>query len=259
MADSKISARRLNARKVAAVDYEKRRGDILKAAAQVFREMSYGSATVDDIAQRAAIDRASIYYYFKGKKELLREMVGDATTENVEMAERIAQSDKSPPDKLRQLILGLFGSYEKHFPYLYVYVQEDMTRLTQDRSTWSRKILALNHRFDLAVVRIVREGLDGGTFQSKGDAKLIAAGIVGMCNWSHRWFEPSEKNHGSDIAEIFADMVISGLAPAQAHPSEAGLPTGKTTTKDNEDAPVVTAAEISTSKPKRNTQLRLKP
>jgi hypothetical protein len=108
-------------------------------------------------------------------------------------------------------------------------------------------------------VRIVREGLDNGTFQSKGDAKLIAAGIVGMCNWSHRWFEPSEKSHGSDIAGIFADMVINGLAPPKAHPSEPDLPTRKTTKKDNEDASVVTAAEISTSKPKRNTQLRLKP
>jgi AcrR family transcriptional regulator len=254
MADSKISARRLNARKVAAVDYEKRRGDILKAAAQVFREMSYGSATVDDVAQRAEIDRASIYYYFKGKKELLREMVGDATTENVEMAERIAQSDRIPPDKLRQLILGLFGSYEKHFPYLYVYVQEDMTRLAQDRSTWSRKILALNHRFDLAVMRIVREGLDGGTFQSKGDAKLIAAGIVGMCNWSHRWFEPGEKNNGSDIAGIFADMVINGLTPPKANLLEAGLPNRKTAKKDNRNASIVTPAEISTSKPKRNAQ-----
>jgi AcrR family transcriptional regulator len=211
-ATSKISARRLNARKVAAADYEKRRAEVLKAAALVFKEMGYGSATVDDVARRAEMDRASIYYYFKGKKDLFREMVVEATTENVEMAERIARSDRPPPDKLRLLIHGLFGSYERHFPYLYVYVQEDMSRLLQDRSAWSKKILALNHRFDVAVVRIVQEGLDRGSFSSKGDAKLLSAGVVGMCNWSHRWFEPGGKRRGADIADVFADMVIDGLA-----------------------------------------------
>ena len=136
---SRISARRTTARKLAAVDYEKRRVKVLTAAAAVFKELGYGAASVDDVARRAEMDRASVYYYFKGKEELFREMVGGATAENVEMAERIAQSDEPPKDMLRHLIEGLFASYERHYPYLYVYVQENMSRLVQDKSPWSRK------------------------------------------------------------------------------------------------------------------------
>jgi TetR/AcrR family transcriptional regulator, cholesterol catabolism regulator len=40
----------------------------------------------------------------------------------------------------------------------------------------------------------------------------LAAGIVGMCNWSHRWFEPNKKYRATDIASAFAEMVIDGLA-----------------------------------------------
>ena len=138
-ATSKISARRQTARKLAAVDYSKRRATVLTAAAAVFKELGYGAATVDDVARRAAMDRASVYYYFHGKEDLFREMVGGATTENVEMAEHIAKSDRDTEDKLRVLIHGLFNSYERHFPYLYVYVQEDMSRLLQDKSAWSKK------------------------------------------------------------------------------------------------------------------------
>ena len=210
-ATSKISARRQTARKLAAVDYSKRRATVLTAAAAVFKELGYGAATVDDVARRAAMDRASVYYYFHGKEDLFREMVGGATTENVEMAEHIAKSDRDTEDKLRVLIHGLFDSYERHFPYLYVYVQEDMSRLLQDKSAWSKKIRALNHRFDVAVVGIIQEGLDRGRFKSKGDAKLLAAGVVGMCNWSHRWFEPNRKYRAAEIADAFADMVIDGL------------------------------------------------
>lgn len=209
---SKISARRRNARKVAAADYEKRRAMILSAAAEVFKDLGFGAATVDDVAQRADMDRASIYYYFNGKRDLFREMVGGATAENVEMAERIAGSSEAPPAKLRALICDLFDSYERHYPYLYVYVQEDMNRLLQDRSAWSKKIMALNRRFDAAVVHIVQEGLDNGSFAAVGEAKIIAAGVVGMCNWSHRWFEPSEHRRASDVSAVFADMVLGGLA-----------------------------------------------
>ncbi|MGE0232178.1 MAG: TetR/AcrR family transcriptional regulator [Flavobacteriaceae bacterium] len=208
---SKISERRLAARKTAAAEYEKRRARVLKAAAEVFKELGYSTATVDDVAKRAKIDRASIYYYFKGKKDLLREMVGGATADNVDMAEGIANSAASPPEKLRKLIVDLLLSYERHYPYLYVYVQEDMSRLLQDKSPWSKQMVALNHRFDVAVVRIIQEGLKAKAFKSRGDAKLIAAGVVGMCNWSHRWFEPSGKRRASEVAETFADMVLDGL------------------------------------------------
>lgn len=210
---SKISDRRKNARNIAAAEYQKRRVLLLKAAADVFREVGYASASVDDIGQRAQMDRASIYYYFKGKKDLFREMVSDATLENVEMAERIAGSEDGAEQKLRNLICDLFDSYERHYPYLYVFVQEDMSRLSQDTSAWSKRILALNRRFDLAVLSMIEEGIRSGVFVSSGDAKLLAAGVVGMCNWSHRWFEPKSRRKARAIGNVFADMVLGGLMP----------------------------------------------
>ena len=208
---SKISTRRLNARRTAAGDYEARRAKILEAAAQVFKERGFGSASVDDVAQRAEMDRASIYYYFSGKRELFREMVGGATTENVKMAEQIAAGSATASDKVQALVRGLFASFEKHYPYLYVFVQEDMSHLAQDKSAWSRNILALNRRFDVAVQSIMQEGIDAGLFRTSGDAKLLSAGVVGMCNWSYRWFEPTGKRSASEIADVFADMVLRGL------------------------------------------------
>ena len=208
---SRISDRRQNARRTAAADYEKRRASLLSAAADVFKEMGYGAATVDDIARRAEMDRASVYYYFSGKKDLFREMVGDATRENVEMAERTARLDCPPREKLRRVIHALFESYQRHYPYLYVYVQEDMSRLAQDRSAWSKGIIALNRRFDAAMLSIVQDGLSSGEFVSSGDAKVISAGVVGMCNWSHRWFDPAGPYRPAQVADAFAEMVLGGL------------------------------------------------
>jgi len=208
---SKISTRRKIAREAGAADYARKRQEIIQAAAAVFRDQGLGNATMDEVAKRAGLDRASLYYYFNGKRELFREMVSAATNDNVEMAEAIAASQGDAETKLRQLIVGLFRSYERHYPYLYVYLQEDMDRLPRDGSAWSRRILDLNQRFDSAVTGIVSEGLGSGVFASNGSPKLIAAGVLGMCNWSHRWFRIDGPRSAEEIALIFSDMLLRGL------------------------------------------------
>lgn len=208
---SKISARRLSARGNGAGDYDTKRAEIMRIGATVFREVGYEAATVDEIAKRAELDRASLYYYFKGKQELFREMVGVATAHNVECAETIAALDTGAEDKLRSLILALFDSYQRHYPYLFVYLEQDISRLAQDQSKWSAEILALNGRFNAAVVSIVREGRESGVFVSKGSDKIVAAGMLGMCNWSHRWFRIDGKLNAEEVATVFADMLLGGL------------------------------------------------
>lgn len=208
---SNISARRKSAHRAGADEYEKKRNEVMRAAAAVFKDVGYEAATADEIARRAGMDRASLYYYFKGKEELFREMIGSFTTENVKAVEALAAAELPPEKKLRGMIVAIFESYERHYPYMQIYLQEHMNRLVKNDSQWSSNIVALNHRFDVALANIVKQGLDAGNFTSKGDAKLIRDGIIGMCNWSHRWFRVGGALRGREIADIFADMVLGGL------------------------------------------------
>ncbi len=190
-----------------------KRLEIMRIGATLFKEVGYENATVDEIARRANMDRATLYYYFKGKQDLFREMVNVATANNVAAAEDIAARPDPPDIKLRKLIKSLFDSYERDYPYLFVYLEQDISRLTIDQSAWSTEILNLNNRFDKAVVSIIREGRLAGLFVSHGSDKILAAGILGMCNWSHRWFNPEGATKASDIAAVFADMVLAGICP----------------------------------------------
>jgi TetR/AcrR family transcriptional regulator, cholesterol catabolism regulator len=208
---SNISTRRVNARKLGAEDYERKRRAIIEAAAGIFKERGYDAASVEEIARAAGMDRASIYYYYSGKQDLFREMVAGAVTDNVLMAERIVAGAQSPPQKLRDLIAGLFASYERHFPYLFIYVQEDMARVASGRNAWSTEMRSLNRRFDKAVVTILRDGLDDGSLRAAGDERLLAAALIGMCNWSHRWYEPGKGYDRDAIVQAFSDMVLNGL------------------------------------------------
>jgi hypothetical protein len=91
-----------------------------------------------------------------------------------------------------------------------------MTRLTKDKSNWSATMRRLDKRFDDAVIKIIQTGLDDGSFATQGDARLTAIGIIGMCNWSHRWFDPSRGIDGAKVATVFSDLVLSGLISKRA-------------------------------------------
>lgn len=210
---SKISARRTNARGNNAGEYEAKRAEIMRVGAVVFKEVGYDAATVDEIARRADLDRASLYYYFKGKQELFREMVGAATTHNVQRAEEIAAMQVGAEVKLRSLIVALFESYARHYPHLFVYLQQDINHLVQDQSAWSNEIISLNNRFNAAVVSIVREGRETGVLVSRGSDKVVVAGVLGMCNWSHRWFRTDGAMTATEVGETFADIILGGLVP----------------------------------------------
>ena len=74
---------------------------ILRSAAAVFAEKSFGLASIRDIAARARISFPRIYYYLRNKEELLYLISRRAFEQLVALAEaRLAETD-DPEERLR--------------------------------------------------------------------------------------------------------------------------------------------------------------
>jgi AcrR family transcriptional regulator len=72
---------------------KKRTQEIMLAAARLFREKSFPATTLDDIAAKVGIDKATIYFYFsyfKGKGQLLYEILTGDLQEYIGSACRLA-------------------------------------------------------------------------------------------------------------------------------------------------------------------------
>ena len=46
----------------------------------------------------------------------------------------------------------------------------------------------INKRYDDAVIGIVESGFKEGSIRRVGSARVIAYAIIGMVNWTHRWY-----------------------------------------------------------------------
>jgi len=209
---SNIAQRRRQAQISGDKAYSERRKNLLKAAGELFREKGFSSTSVNDLAEKLKIDRASLYYYTSGKEELFQEMVYEAALANVLMAESVKNNSHSTEEKITELVTSLIKGYETHYPYLHVYVQEDMTKIANLDTLWARKMINISDRFDAAVVAIVQDGLDNGTITpDSGSAKILASGIIGMCNWCHRWLHPKGKQSAEDIGKVYANTLLNGM------------------------------------------------
>jgi AcrR family transcriptional regulator len=207
---SRIARRRAAAKAEASEYYVARRASFLQAAAGVFKLKGVASTSIDDIARVAGVDRATLYYYVRSKEELYQDVIVDAVKTNIEMAERIADGDESAESKLRALIAGVMHSYAEHYPQMFVFMREDTSSLPTPAYA-ELDMVDMKRRFDRAMISIIRGGVESGTFRSDISPRLAAYGIIGMLNWTHRWFDPDGPLDADDVAKAFASLAVDGL------------------------------------------------
>lgn len=217
---SGIARRRAAALADGGAAYRERRQKIIDAAAEVFQQKGFGAASLGDVATALGTDRASLYYYVSSKEELFHEVVYAAAEDNVLRAELIRDGDGTTREKIAALVQSLMESFERFYPYLYVYIQEKMSRIGGPDDPWASEMWKLNARYDDVVQSIVQRGLDDGEIKPVAPARVIAYGIVGMVNWSHRWFRPAGDLSAAQVGEAYADIVLSGVmtGPAEDTP-----------------------------------------
>lgn len=192
--------------------YHERRREIIDAAAQVFKKNGFQGSSIANVAGELGMDRATLYYYIGSKNELFDEVVTEAVEANVAQAERIRDSDAPAPEKLRTLIESLMVSYGAHYPFLYVFIQENLSHVPPKRSEWATQMRSYNKRYESAVIDVIQQGYDTETLRESGPAWLAAYALIGMVAWSNRWFDPSRSDIDAEtIGRTFADLALAGL------------------------------------------------
>jgi AcrR family transcriptional regulator len=191
--------------------YADRRSAIMSIAADLFKEHGYNRTTLADIAVAVGTDRASLYYYFGSKEELLDALVTHLVIENTEAAERTRDSEGPAPEKLRALIVDLMVSFAANYPMLYVYLQGNLSHISGKRAAWAQQMREINHRWENAIQAIVQQGIDEGTIRPLADPRILANGVIGVVGWTSRWYNPARDLDAVVIGEAYAEMILGGV------------------------------------------------
>jgi AcrR family transcriptional regulator len=209
---SNIGKRRSVAKKDSSASYQLRRREIADAAIRVFNRLGFQGASVSAVAAELEIDRASLYYYISSKEELFDELVRTVVERNLEIVKQIQTSDLSPRRKLRDLITTLMTSYGEHYPLFYIYIRENLSHVSDNRSEWSAYMRKLNAETSDAVIAIIEQGYADKSFRNVGAPRVVAYGVLGIVGWTHRWFRADKSDvSAEEIGKTYAEMLLSGL------------------------------------------------
>jgi AcrR family transcriptional regulator len=147
---------------------------LFAAAAVEFAARGFAGASVDRIAAAARLNKAMIYYHFKSKADLYREILRDMFSAVAARVALTAASTATPADKIRGFVEAIATEAEArpHFPPI-----------------WFREIADGGSHLDAATVShiaaivktlagIMQEGVAAGHFRPVSPL-LIHGGIVG--------------------------------------------------------------------------------
>jgi AcrR family transcriptional regulator len=211
---SGIGRRRSAARQDSSATYRVKRQEIAEAAIRVFNRLGFQGSSITAVADELGVDRASLYYYIDSKEALFDEVVRTVVERNLDLVRRIQTSKMSPRRKLRDLIIALMSSYGEHYPLFYIYIRENLSHVSDERSEWSRTMRDLNQQTTDAVIAIIEEGYADKSFRNIGSARVVAYGVFGLVGWTHRWFRPEQSDvSAEEIGKIYAEMVLAGIEP----------------------------------------------
>lgn len=175
--------------------------------ARIFAERGYHGASMQEIADAIGFTKASIYYYYKGKEELLFDILTFADEEVTALFAAEAQVGNDPLLHVGRLVAIHVTWYLQH-PNIAKVAFRDWTALTEPMLTaQTDRRREHSHVLRNAIERCRTEGLIAG------DAKvgLITNFINGAVAASNVWFKPTGPETPETVGKAFGDMAVAVL------------------------------------------------
>ena len=182
--------------------------DILKTAQGLFGQFGLKKITVEDIAQEAAVSKATIYKYFRNKNEIFQSVV-------MIEAEQMLDEIRRTVDKKSTVV----GKFKAHLVTKLGRIRELTNFYQVTRRTWSDHWPYLDDAVGFFVEeerKIVRGILEFGNETDELDVEDIdltaRVMVVSLASLEIEWALEKQDITLSGYAELLVNLIMNGLA-----------------------------------------------
>jgi TetR/AcrR family transcriptional regulator, cholesterol catabolism regulator len=195
--------------------YDERLDVFLSRAAQVFAERGYHSTTMRDLAAATGMSLAGMYYYIRGKEELLYRIQERCFTRVLAGAERaVAQlggggGHAEPVERLHAFIRHHVTFFAAHMAAMKV-LSHEANSLTGERQ---RKVNAIKRRYVDLLEALLK---DVAPDDQAVERDAAAYALFGMMNWIYNWYDPAGEIDPERLAGLIARIFVGGFADARS-------------------------------------------
>jgi AcrR family transcriptional regulator len=189
-----------------AVSNLSRKEQVIRQAAELFKEKGYVASSMRDLAQKLGIEAASLYSHIKSKEEILQNLCFDMAAEFRKSLDAVEKQNLTASEKLRKGIIGHIEVMAKDLTASAVFMNEHR-HLSQP---YLRDFLLLRINYINRFKAIIEQGIASGEFKGNIDKKLAVMTLFSSLNWMPQWYDPAGKIE-PELGSQLADMLVNGL------------------------------------------------
>jgi TetR/AcrR family transcriptional regulator, cholesterol catabolism regulator len=175
---------------------DNRRGELVRAAAQLFREKGFEGTTIRDIAGAVGMQSGSPFYHFANKHELLMAVMEEGLRLGLDRTRAVLdETGLDPVERFRRLVRTHYGIlHDTGSDFIPVMLYDWRSLPTQYR----RRIIELKDRYDAI-----------------WQTKLARLMILGAINFSATWYRSKPRSANRvDLDTLANETVALVLQPA---------------------------------------------
>ncbi|KPP89319.1 MAG: TetR family transcriptional regulator [Rhodobacteraceae bacterium HLUCCA08] len=187
-------------------DHDDKRAAILIAAARLFADQGYGSASMGALAEACGISKANIYHYYASKEAILFDILD---THLRGLRDRIAAIDHAgddPEEQLRAIVREILMAYQG----------ADAEHEVQLKSLFllpeARQDTLRGYQRDIvAQVRDRLERIAPDQAADRARMRAVTMSVFAMLNWYYQWNTGAGSQARRDYAGLVVDLTLNGL------------------------------------------------
>jgi TetR/AcrR family transcriptional regulator, cholesterol catabolism regulator len=192
--------------------YDRRRQEMVFAAAKEFARRGYDSTTMQDLAASMGLATGAVYHYFGSKEQLLIEICDQLMEPLLVRARELMRSDVPPGDKLRALVRMWVATVVRYRDHMLVFQQE---RHAIEAGPQWRGVRDSRKAFERLVADALEQAAAGAS--AGDDRRLALMALLGMVNHTAQWYRPRGRLTPEEIADGYLDLITAApSAPASA-------------------------------------------
>ncbi|GAB5565365.1 MAG: hypothetical protein Wins2KO_24280 [Winogradskyella sp.] len=184
---------------------ETRKEEIVRVAAQLFKEKGYSAVTMRDLAAEMGIKAASLYNHITSKQDILQTIIISLAEEFTEGMNEVIRSEKSSIEKLKKIV------------QLHVTIASANTNGMASLNTdWMHLedqleyYLKLRNDYEQNFLVIIKEGVKNLEIKSK-NPEVIMFSMLSTLRSLYLWLPNKEDVSSSDLALHLSEILIEGI------------------------------------------------
>jgi len=187
--------------------YDQKLKEILHVAARIMARRGYHGASIRSLAAETDMTLAGLYYYFKGKEELLF-LIQHSTFDSLvsSLSGRLRGVD-DPIAKLNTMVRNHLDFFIEHMDELKICTYE----IESLKGEYYKQVADKRRKYFQLAHGIVNELIEKGI--PKGvNSRLATLSLFGTLNWIFMWYEAGKYAGVEEMSQQLTRLYLHGLS-----------------------------------------------